>query len=50
MGEEIKKYLVGPMPAQEFLDTFFLASKLSRLNQIPVFTPGCYRWTVNAKK
>jgi hypothetical protein len=50
MGEEIKKYLVGPMPAQEFLDTFFPASKLPGLNHIPVFTLGCYRRTVKAKK
>ena len=39
MGEEIKKYLVGPMPAQEFLDDFFPISKLPDLATIPQFKP-----------
>jgi hypothetical protein len=50
MGEEIKKYLVGPMPAQQFLDDFFPISKLPDLATIPQFVPKCYDRTIKAKK
>jgi hypothetical protein len=40
MGEEIKKYLVGPMPVQQFLDDFFPISKLPDLATIPQFMPN----------
>jgi hypothetical protein len=50
MGEEIKKYLVGLMPAQEFLDDFFPISELPDLATIPQFKPKCYGRTIKAKK
>ena len=50
MGKEIKKYLVGPMPVQEFLDDFFPVGQLSGLDGVPSFMPNCYRDTVSAKK
>ena len=53
MGSEIKKYLVGPMPAQQFLDDFFPVHKLSKLkvpNKVPKFKSNCYSKTIKAKK
>jgi len=50
LAEEIRPYLVGPMPAQQFLDDFFPLGDLPGLDSVPVFTPGCYRGTVEAKK
>lgn len=51
MAEEISKYLVGPMPAQQFLDEFFPSSYLCvdrDLSEGPYFSPGCYSKTVSA--
>ena len=42
MVEEMQKYLVGPMPPQEFLDIFFPLDKLSDLSGLHTFSPGCY--------
>ena len=50
MGKEIKKYLVGQMPVQEFLDDFFPVGQLSGLDDVPSFMPDCYWDTVGAKK
>jgi hypothetical protein len=50
MGKEIKKYLVGPMPAHQFLNEFFPASELSGLDAIPQFAPNCYSRTIKSKK
>lgn len=50
MGREIKKYLVGPMPAQQFLDDFFPVHKLSSLDDVPQFQSNCYSRTIRAKK
>jgi hypothetical protein len=52
MAEEISKYLVGPMPAQQFLDDFFPSSNLSvdhDPSEVPQFMPGCYNKTVSAR-
>jgi hypothetical protein len=46
-GAEMFKYIVGPMPAQEFLDTFFPVEKLFNLDTIPQFEPGCYTETID---
>ena len=48
MGEEMEKYLVGPMPIQQFLDEYFPISKLPNLDAVPLFSPGCYHDTVSA--
>jgi hypothetical protein len=45
MAEEMKRYLVGPMPVQQFLDDFFPLSKIGRLARSR-FKPGCYSETV----
>jgi hypothetical protein len=50
MGQEIKKYLVRPMPAQEFLDDFFLIGELPRLDPVPQFVTNCYCQTIKCKK
>jgi len=49
MASEVKKYLVRPMPPEEFLNTFFPLSKLEGLHRdsrFTSFTPGCYDKTV----
>jgi hypothetical protein len=48
MAEEMRKYLVGPMPAQQFLDDFFPIDNFRGLRSIPRFKPGCYNATVKA--
>ena len=50
MGEEMKKYLIGPMPAQEFLDDFFPVNELPGLGSIPLFEPDCYKDAATAKR
>jgi hypothetical protein len=50
MGEEVKKYLVGPMPTQQFLDDFFPTNELQDLHEIPLFTGGCYGRTIAAER
>jgi hypothetical protein len=50
MGTEMKKYLVGPMPAQQFLDDFPPVSQLCDFDQVPRFVPKCYQQTINSKK
>ena len=47
MGEEMEKYLVRPMPIQQFLDEYFPISKLPNLDAVPLFSPGCYHDTVS---
>jgi hypothetical protein len=49
MAEEIASFIVGPMPAQEFLDDFFPNKKLRGLSQVPLFKPGCYAATLKAE-
>jgi len=49
MAEEIAKFIIGPMPAQEFLDDFFPIRRLQNLHVVPSFTPGCYDETLKAK-
>src|ERR1700678_864878 len=46
MAEEMRRYLVGPMPAEQFLDEFFPIEKLRSLHRVPQFKPGCYSETV----
>jgi hypothetical protein len=50
MGEEMVKYLVGPMPIQQFLDEFFPISELPKLDKVPLISSRCYDDTVSAKK
>ena len=50
MADEMRKYLIGPMPASDFLDEFFPTCDLPELLEVPTFTSGCYDRVVNAKK
>jgi hypothetical protein len=50
MGEEIKGFLVGPMPAQAFLDNFFPTEELLNLVTVPSFEKGCHAHTFTAKR
>jgi hypothetical protein len=47
MAEEMKGYLVGPMPIAHFLEDFF--PKDSSMKTPFKFKPGCYQTTVDAK-
>jgi hypothetical protein len=49
MATEIKKYLIGPMPVQLFLDSFFPIGQLPSLDGLPSFKPGHYHDVVEAK-
>src|SRR6267154_2070569 len=49
MAEEMAKFIVGPMPARDFLDQFFPTRKIWGLSQVPLFKPGCYNDTLDAK-
>jgi hypothetical protein len=49
MGEEMKGYIIGPMPAQTFLDDFFPTKELPNLETVPSFEENCYADTVSAK-
>jgi hypothetical protein len=48
-GRRNSKFIVGPMPAQEFLDDFFPTQNLQDLSQVPFFEPGCYDATLSAQ-
>ena len=50
MADEIVPYLLGPMPAQKFLDDFFPVNDIPDLASVPPFRPGCYGDTVKANK
>jgi len=50
LAEEVKKHLVGPMPPEEFLKTFFPLDKISQETEAKVFKVGCYKDTVQAMK
>jgi len=49
MGEEIKKYIVGPMPAQQFLDDFLPVEHIPGLDSVSSFSPHCYDKTIAAE-
>lgn len=49
MAAEIKKYLVGPMPVQQFLDDFFPISELPSLGDLPNFKPDHYHDVIKSK-
>ena len=42
MGKEMSGYIVGPMPATDFLDEFFPKSSLQTSRQAKIFKPGCF--------
>ena len=50
LAEEVKKHLVGLMPPEEFLETFFPLDKISQETEAKVFKVGCYKDTVQAVK
>jgi hypothetical protein len=50
MGEEMKTYIVGPMPAQRFLDDFFPTEELPDLATVPSFVEDCYADAVSVAR
>lgn len=42
MGDEMKKFFVGPMPAREFLNTFFPVEQLNNSARAGQFYRGCF--------
>jgi hypothetical protein len=48
IATEIKSFLLGPMPAQNFLDEFFPITCTCPPN-IPQFTPGCFESVLSCK-
>lgn len=49
MAEEMTKYLVGPMPPQQFLDDFFPTKEIPNLSKVTQFKPGRYTSMLKAK-
>ena len=49
MAADMKKYLIGPMPIEQFLDSFFPISQLPSLDNLPRFIPGHYHDVIKAK-
>jgi len=49
LAQEIKRYLVGPMPPQQFLDEFFPLSAIKEARRVPLFKPGCYNAALSVK-
>jgi len=49
MAVEMERYLVGPIPIQQFLDNFLPVTELPHLSDIPQFKHGSYNATVKAK-
>jgi hypothetical protein len=43
MGNEMKDYIVGPMPAAEFLDEFFPLNSLRTSSRAQAYQPGCFQ-------
>lgn len=43
------KYVIGPMAADKFLDTFFPVNELPNLDAVPEFEPNSYHNTINHK-
>ena len=50
VGKEMARFLIGPMPSQLFLDTFFPTEKISNLDNVPSFEPNCYRHVVTGNR
>ena len=48
MGQEMKNFLVGPMPIDKFLEEFFPISKIQNY-QAPLFEQNCYDETVSCR-
>jgi hypothetical protein len=46
-GAEMSKYIIGPMAADIFLDTFFPKNELFNLDDVPNFLPHCYKNTIH---
>ena len=48
MGEEMKQYILGPMPTWAFLDEFFPLNRLHNLKK-PTHRRNCYATTIGVK-
>jgi hypothetical protein len=49
MGDQMKKFIVGPMPPQAFLDSFFPTEELPDLVTVSSFKDGHYKETLAAE-
>jgi hypothetical protein len=47
MGNEMKDYIVGPMPATDFLDEFFPKTLLQTTCKTKNFGQGCFHTVVS---
>jgi hypothetical protein len=50
MGNEMKDYIVGPMPAAEFLDEFFPLNSLWTSSRVQAYQLGCFQPVISCKK
>ena len=42
MGDEMRDYIVGPMPTSHFLNEFFPKKSIQSTNKAKVYRPGCF--------
>lgn len=49
MGNEMKDYVVGPMPADEFLDEFLPLNAINTSRRAQVYQQGCFKPVVSCE-
>ena len=47
MGKEMKDYIIGPMPATDFLKEFFPKTSLKTACKAKIFRQGCFNKVVS---
>ena len=48
MGDEMRDYIVGPMPTSCFLNEFFPKKSIQSTNKAKVYRPGCFDKVVSS--
>ena len=49
MGNEMMDYVVGPMPADEFLDEFLPLNAINTSHRAQVYQQGCFNSVVSCE-
>ena len=47
MGNEMRDYIVGPMPVTKFLDEFFPKKPIDTASKDPPFKKGCFKKVIS---
>src|ERR1700685_711564 len=49
MGDEMKDYIVGPMPAAEFLKEFLSLNSIRTVCKAQLYRPGCFKSVISCE-